>query len=636
MKHLLLAITALLFSTLFSFAQQTEIKELQAKLSHPPDSLGYTDALNKIARLYYETNADSILTYATKARDVARRLGYAKGVADAAINLGSLDEIRGDAQEAFRYYFDAYDQYSTIGDQGNMMLSMMNIAQVYSETEKPEKCLFYFRKAFALSRGVRQDSMVAVLYANYVSCFYNQLSQDSIKYYLRKARGISEKYKDKATMLFTDQLRAQMLITKQDKEQAIGILKPALQSALQDSLFLSVAGMLVDLGNAVADSAEASDYYLQSLTLAQAKGFRIIARYAYEQLYDFYQARNDDSSSLAYAQKLLDFYNTQKDIDNASGIDYIDYALVNQRLSASLLSSRYQEHILWLTIAICVLFFMLIVLLLHNRRRMRMTATALKTQFQQSKITMESLDKINRDYSRVIKVVAHDLRNPISSISMISEIIDPYNMPAKEIEKLAKIINTTSKSCFDLIEQLLTADLDQHIKLDEKEVVLDDLLRRSIELLNFKAKEKKQQIVVSNKLHMILFVDDDKMMRVLMNLITNAIKFSHEGSTIHVRTFPAANNVVITVTDKGIGIPKAMENRIFDPFTSVRRKGTNGENTFGLGLYITKQIVEAHGGSIWFKSEPENGTTFYVELPVKSSSSHRLDLSGFSESKGSV
>ena len=101
------------------------------------------------------------------------------------------------------------------------------------------------------------------------------------------------------------------------------------------------------------------------------------------------------------------------------------------------------------------------------------------------------------------------------------------------------------------------------------------------------------------------------------NLIVNAIKFSPEGSTIKIECRKSANKVLVTISDAGMGIPEEIQNKIFDPFTSARRTGTQGEKPFGLGLYISKQIIEAHEGKIWLESEVGKGTTFFVELPVE-------------------
>ncbi len=627
MKPQLWLLVFLLFSCQVGFAQTDEISQLKAQLSSSADSLHHTDALNKISLLYFERNMDSMRAYAIKARDIAHRLNYRKGEADAANNLGIFDEIKGNAQEAFRYYLDAFNRYSAIGDTPNQVQTTMNIAIMYHETEKPAKSLAGFRQAFALGSGIKSDSIMATLYANYASCFSDQLSEDSISYYITKAKEIATRYQDKTALLFIDVLQAENLAKNRKTEEAVHLLQSTLQAARHDSLFYTTTGILIDLGNIVSDSAIADDYYLQALALAQAKGFRSNVRFAYEKLYDFYQSRDNDSASLVYSEKLLVFYDEQKNIDNNSGIDYIDYALMNKSLSQSLITSRYRQRMLWLTITICVLFFVLIVMLWRNSRKMKKTTAILKTQYAQSELSMEALDRLNKNYARVIKVVAHDLRNPLSSISMISDMMAPHKMTAHEMEKFVTIIRTTTKGCFDLIEELLQTDIDEELHLEKAEVSLSELLLQCVRLLGFKAREKGQEIILTNNLHIMFVADGDKIIRVISNLVVNAIKFSPEGRPIHIKTFPAGNNVVITVTDEGIGIPEALASRIFDPFTSAKRKGTKGENTFGLGLYISKQIVEAHGGSIWFKSSPEGGTTFYVELPLHTKSGQSLSFS---------
>jgi signal transduction histidine kinase len=114
----------------------------------------------------------------------------------------------------------------------------------------------------------------------------------------------------------------------------------------------------------------------------------------------------------------------------------------------------------------------------------------------------------------------------------------------------------------------------------------------------------------------MLLADADKLTRVITNLVMNAIKFSPEDSIIQIKTFLKGRNAIIAVVDQGIGIPVSLQNKIFDPFTTAKRPGTKGETTFGLGLYISKRIIEAHGGIIWFDSVPGHGTAFYVQLPL--------------------
>src|SRR6185503_7822197 len=112
-----------------------------------------------------------------------------------------------------------------------------------------------------------------------------------------------------------------------------------------------------------------------------------------------------------------------------------------------------------------------------------------------------------------------------------------------------------------------------------------------------------------------LHINREKIWRVISNLISNAIKFSPVDSVIKVKAIQKQGNVVIAVKDHGIGIPDNMKDKVFNMFTNAKRPGTIGEKSFGLGLSISKQIIEKHSGKIWFDSVQDKGTTFYISLP---------------------
>jgi signal transduction histidine kinase len=113
-----------------------------------------------------------------------------------------------------------------------------------------------------------------------------------------------------------------------------------------------------------------------------------------------------------------------------------------------------------------------------------------------------------------------------------------------------------------------------------------------------------------------LQLDAYKMDRVFSNLINNAIKFSHQQSTIKIELSQAESIATVAVQDNGIGISQEHQEQIFDKFGSIRQDGTAGEKSFGLGLSICKQIVDAHNGKIWVESEVDKGSCFYVQLGI--------------------
>ena len=135
--------------------------------------------------------------------------------------------------------------------------------------------------------------------------------------------------------------------------------------------------------------------------------------------------------------------------------------------------------------------------------------------------------------------------------------------------------------------------------------------------MKFKADEKEQTIVTQLFPETIYILSQPgKIGRVLGNLISNAIKFSPKQSTIELLVQRNDTHITIEVRDHGIGIPDKYKPLVFQTFTAAKRHGTSGEISFGLGLSICKQIMEAHNGTIKLESEEGKGTSFFIVLPI--------------------
>jgi len=211
---------------------------------------------------------------------------------------------------------------------------------------------------------------------------------------------------------------------------------------------------------------------------------------------------------------------------------------------------------------------------------------------------------------------AHDLRSPIASITMLGTILkaDPA------LHKHQELIDKLGESCDYaqvLIQDILNTEQSPMETLSLKAENIDELVDECTTSLAEQLENK--QLILSKQLYSNLNVEVDrhKLKRAINNMLSNSIKFSHPGGTITLSTRAApGNRVFLVVRDTGIGIPKDMRDRIFDKFTKARRPGTAGEPTTGLGLYLTKTIIESHGGTIEMESDGETGTSFIVSLPA--------------------
>ena len=180
---------------------------------------------------------------------------------------------------------------------------------------------------------------------------------------------------------------------------------------------------------------------------------------------------------------------------------------------------------------------------------------------------------------------------------------------------MLEIIYRSATNSLDLVNDLLQMQ-GRPEDLQKEPVELGAMLFHCTDLLRHQAEAKEQRISLQ-VFPVIILSSREKLWRVISNLIANAIKFSTKGTTINVNLKTKATQVIIAVEDQGIGIPESMKDSIFEIFPGSQRLGTAGEPSFGLGLVICRQIVEAHRGKIWFESEPGKGTTFYVQLPLK-------------------
>ncbi len=600
--------------------QVENIRKIQQSLSSISDSLRYVDAINTVSLLLYEQNVDSSLYYANIARAISRRLGYAKGIADATNNIGIVFDIKGNTQFALRYYNDAFNEYSSIHDSSNMVQTIMNIAMVYNLSGNNAKAIANFKHALAIGEGISHDSIMSLAIYNFMLDYPGEFTASSANAYIQKALAIALKYHDVRILVAIKQLKANELIKIGNKDEGIKLLRETVDTALHMNLYFLSLDPLIELGDLLInnDTAKALAYYKHALAITEQNEFHSYSKMVIKKLYDFYVAKNNITLAYYYSRKLLTAYENEQNNNDTAGIDYIEYALKDQQLEAAQIKSAYSSRLLWLVGAICALAITIIIIQLGNRRRSQKTHTVLQHNFAQLESATNSLEQGNKNYARLIRIVAHDLRNPIGAINSICTLLLSDNKLGPAEQDWIKLIHKSSQSCLQLISELLQTDfMLKEDSLNKENIDLSALLQQTVKLLNFRAIEKKQPIILQETTSGEIFGDYNKLSRVMNNLIVNAIKFSKEGGTIWVNAEKKPEGILLTVKDTGIGIPATIANQLFNPFSNAKRQGTAGEPSFGLGLYISKQIIDAHRGRIWFESEPGKGTTFYILLPEK-------------------
>jgi two-component system sensor histidine kinase VicK len=561
--------------------------------------------------------------------------------------LGDANFARGDAlfelgryAESYNNYYQGYLLAKSNLDNCTLSAYTYRMGMITYKQANYKYAVTYFKESFDQNKSCR-DEFVSFfrqqeVLDNTALAYRNQHNLDSAMVYFNLALKYldenSTKYKARADIIEVARAviygnMADVLSIKGNYAKAIDLLKKGIATNLkkgndnhdaqlsevklselymnlhQDDLVLP----LLDKIKAQLDSAKAAD--------VQA-GWNLM-------MGNYYKNKKDMAKAMPYMEAFHHLKDSLADRSRSLKENNVNEQVNNLDKQYQIVELRNRQRIYIYTVVIFASMSSIIILLIYrnwkrSRREMEIV-NALNIQVNKQKADLEKtlfdLEYSGQEKDRILRTVAHDLRNPLGGIaSLTSAMVEDTDYNNEQVE-LLRIIKETAFDSLELINEILEATSSGKTELLKIPVDINSLLSNSVELLRFKAAEKNQKIM----LNMLdapeqLMISREKIWRVMSNLISNAIKFSPVGSDIRVSIIDEGHDVHISVNDHGIGIPDEIKSKVFNMFTDAKRPGTLGEKSFGLGLSICWQIIEKHHGKIWFESNTESGTTFYVRL----------------------
>ncbi|WP_426588357.1 tetratricopeptide repeat-containing sensor histidine kinase [Mucilaginibacter sp. R-33] len=528
-------------------------------------------------------------------------------LAEYTYRMGMIMFKQGHFREAANYFKISYRQSYAYTDDFKAFYQRQelldNIGESYKNSGDIDSSIFYLNKALVYinensSRFAERANLLevarGVVYGNQgdlalLTHNYNQAHE-----LLKKSIAINLKqgYDNRDAELTEIKLARLYLITN----------KP-------NDLFELLKNLRTQLDTIKNDDAETNWNGLMSTYYLQKKDYQNSLLYLKN-----YSSLKDSATKRTSSLKRTDINQQQANFDKENQIEDLKS------------HNKLQLIYIYLAVLFSVMAVIIIFLVFRNLKRSKRDIVAIKTLNDQIKLqktelenTLEEVNRGSREKDRILRAVAHDLRNPLGGIASLSaSMVD--DACDEEQTDLINLIKETSYNSLELINEILEAANTANMTFNKEWVEINSLINKSVDLLRFKAAEKDQDIMLSLlDAPTEILINREKIWRVISNLISNAIKFSPKGAVIYVIVNQKHQGVEICVKDYGIGIPDKLQQQVFNMFTEAKRPGTDGEKSFGLGLSICRQIVEKHSGRIWLKSESNNGSSFYVYLPAQAS-----------------
>lgn len=233
----------------------------------------------------------------------------------------------------------------------------------------------------------------------------------------------------------------------------------------------------------------------------------------------------------------------------------------------------------------------------------------------------KKLKELNTSKDKFFSIIAHDLINPFSTLLGFSELLmeNIHNYPPDKIEGQVQIINDAAKSCFSLLDNLLTWSRSQisSIEINPKEIDLESITSELVKQFHPLTLRKHINIISTINSQTIAFADENMVRTIIRNLISNAIKFTRIGGIVVLSSNEKDGQIEYCVEDNGVGMTQEVIDNLFQIDKNVSTSGTDKEKGSGLGLILCKEFAEKNGGKIWVISEPGKGSEFRFSLPRK-------------------
>ncbi|MGO4921190.1 tetratricopeptide repeat-containing sensor histidine kinase [Maribacter spongiicola] len=672
-KHNFLLFAFICTSFFTALAQKDSINyyhEKISKLTNSPNfsenTPNYIDNLNHLSYYQRLIEQDSSLINAERALALSKKNKYTQGELEALANLAtiylytaqtdksidfSLETIKNPDLKKYPktemkiynilgqgYYFkndypSTYIQFlhtlaiaEKNSDQFHLFRMNMNLGTIFNRLEDHEEALKYYAVAIKHVKKLKDPTKEAMLLSNmaFLNIELGNLEQAKIE--LDETFALLEKNKQITWLAWTYSTLGLYYLTLNDFENALVNYQKSLDMHDEFNDVKAKAEVKYGLGRSylgLNNFVKAEANINESVTLYASSDHEKGLERAYRTLYEINKSQDNVAESLKYLELTEKLSNDIFKKNNRRNLTMLNAKLnfeketENLKAQNELALNQQRKYVKWSLAGLFALMVIVFIILKANKRE-KVLNKKLASQAEILNKNQESLTQINANQDHLFSIVGHDLRGPINSLNDILSLYLEDKEGKVYFEKFAPQLKEDLEQVQFTMDNLLHWGKTQmqgssiNVKSISVKYELDIILQLYRNEINKKSIIINNQVAANHK----VFADQQQFNIIFRNLISNAIKFTPNEGMITITTVIKDKNLVIQVTDTGVGMTETDVQKLFSNTENFSKYGTNFEKGTGLGLRLVKAMVIKNNGEIIVNSQPNKGSQFMVELPV--------------------
>lgn len=582
---------------------------------------------------------DRSLVYYRKAYEEFIREDNWQEIGRCAFSIGNILYELADFSEAYYQYLQSLNAFEKAGDRRGIAMMENNLGMVSHEMEKLEEAQNHYQRAYEIYHedGYVIDESRAL--NNIGRILYDHRQYDSALVYYQDVLQIIESERDTsiASQKVLIAVYNNMALSYRemgDLRSATNYLRRSLSLALGLRDQFDLGSIYTNMGSlyGVMKQQDSALFYLhRALRIAKEYGFKRLELKAYEELAILHASVGNYISAYNWHLRFDTVYKVlfnenlaaQMARQRAHYEQELKDSEIEQLQSESQVQKMLNKVFLGFMVVVIALALVIAINLRSKKRTNQMLAERnlqLSNALQKLSESELELQNLNRSKDRIFSVVAHDLRNPVAAITGFSELLyDNFDQftPETQKEYVLQILQGTQR-IQSLLENLLIWARSQMkaVNYAPEHLKVKNLVDDCVKELKPNFDHKKVECLVRLGRKCEAYADKSMIYTVFRNLLMNAIKFSFPGGKVRITSETDSGFCRIMVTDEGIGIQPEIQEKLFDANEGISSPGTTGESGSGLGLVICKEFIERNNGTIRVESEPGNGSSFIITLPL--------------------